>query len=87
MRLSQRVYKRDFCSHVFANPDRYICTIKKKKCKKKNINNNQVQERHVLTQQLHTPSSRLDTSRLCTVPINALKLGLLHMSWLILPQR
>ena len=22
-RLSQRVYKRDFCSHVFANPDRY----------------------------------------------------------------
>ena len=25
-RLSQRVYKRDFCSHVFANPDRYIYT-------------------------------------------------------------
>ena len=24
MRLSQRVYKRDFCSHVFANLDRYI---------------------------------------------------------------
>ena len=22
-RLSQRVYKRDICSHVFANPDRY----------------------------------------------------------------
>ena len=21
-RLSQKVYKRDFCSHVFANPDR-----------------------------------------------------------------
>ena len=24
-RLIQTVYKRDFCSHVFANPDRYIC--------------------------------------------------------------
>ena len=23
-RLSQGVYKRDFCRHVFANPDRYI---------------------------------------------------------------
>ena len=23
-RLSQRVYKRDFCSRVFANPDRYV---------------------------------------------------------------
>ena len=27
-RLSQRVYKRDFCSHVFANPDR--CTSPRK---------------------------------------------------------
>ena len=26
-RLSQRVYKRDFCSHVFANPVRYIVVI------------------------------------------------------------
>ena len=23
-RLSHKVFKRDFCSHVFANPDRYI---------------------------------------------------------------
>ena len=28
-RLSQRVYKRDFCSHVFANPDRYTLSQKK----------------------------------------------------------
>ena len=26
-RLSQRVCKRDFCSHVFANPDRYILRV------------------------------------------------------------
>ena len=26
-RLCQRVYKRDFCSHVFANPVRYIVVI------------------------------------------------------------
>ena len=24
LRLSQRVYKRDFCSDVFANPDMYL---------------------------------------------------------------
>ena len=30
-RLSQRVYKRDFCSHVFANPDRHIYIYKQKK--------------------------------------------------------
>ena len=29
-RLSQIVYKRDFCSHVFANPNRILTLVFKK---------------------------------------------------------
>ena len=66
----------------------YIYTYdKREEVQKKPINNNQVQEHHVHTQQLQAPSSRLDTSRLRTVPTNALRLVLPCMSWLILPQR
>ena len=60
---------------------KYITNTYDKKNKK------ELSKHYVHVQQLHAPSSRLDTSRFHAVPINALRLVLLCISSLILPQR